>query len=329
MEEDTQEQVINNTENTSIHSAWTVAYASATGNLHVREDIPCQDSANYLPISETLGVAVVADGAGSYSNSHIGSEQAVQLAATYFKDLVVNNKWFTADDLPNKDEWKSAATNIFRKTKDDLATLAEKRGISLASLSSTLIVVVHAPDFLLMAHVGDGRAAYSDGNEWRAAMQPYQGSEANETIFLVSEFWEVEEHVDQVIRTHIFKTRIEAFVLMSDGCEKSAFEMNIYDPEKEKYYDPNRPFARFLNPNIKGLRAMRNDGKTQNEINTLWKSFLEKGTQHFRTEVDDKTMVLGVLQNPQDFPTAPIENQPSPEQPEQSSEASTTDTTTE
>ena len=40
---------------------------------------------------------------------------------------------------------------------------------------------------------------------------------------------------------------------------------------------------------------MRRDGKTQEEINEMWKMFLEKGTKHFQTEVDDKTMILGVV----------------------------------
>jgi len=276
-------------------SNWTVAFASVIGNLHVRENIPCQDSSNYLAIDENRGVAVVADGAGSYSNSHIGSEAAVKKACEYFKEEVMKHDWKDAEHLPSQEEWHKIAIETLRKVRNDLLKLAEERGIVSNSLSSTIIIIIHAPDYILLTHIGDGRAGYSNGEKWKAAMLPYQGSEANETIFLMSDFWSNEENVKRVVQANIIKEKVEAFVLMSDGCEKSAFEMNIYNSETEKYYDPNRPFDKFLNPNLKGLRAMRKDNKTQEEINKLWTMFLEKGTKHFQTEVDDKTMILGVV----------------------------------
>ena len=276
-------------------SNWIVAYGSVIGNLHIREDIPCQDSSHYVAIDENRGVAVVADGAGSYSNSHIGSEKAVQKACEYFKKIVEEKGWTSLENLPTVEEWNEIARTTLHKIRDELVEMAEERGIYPQSLSSTIIIVIHAPDFLMVTHIGDGRAGYSNGEKWKPAMLPYQGAEANETIFLMSDFWETPENIKRVVQAHIFKEPIEAFVLMSDGCEKSAFEMNIYNPETEKYSDPNRPFDKFLNPNINGLRAMNRDGKTQEEINSLWKMFLEKGTKHFQTEVDDKTMILGVI----------------------------------
>jgi serine/threonine protein phosphatase PrpC len=277
-------------------SNWTVAYNSAIGNLHIRENIPCQDSSEYEAIDDNIGVAVVADGAGSYSNSHIGSQEAVTRACQYFKEIAIKQNWTTVTNLPTQEEWHKVSMKILRQTRDELTAIAKERGIYPNSLSSTIIVAIHAPDFLLITHIGDGRAGYSNGKKWKAAMLPYQGAEANETIFLMSDFWDVEEHVKRVVQSHIFEEEIEAFVLMTDGCEKSAFEMNMYNEETEKYFDPNRPFDKFLNPNLNGLRAMRRDGKTQDEINAMWKMFLEKGTKHFQSEVDDKTMILGVRQ---------------------------------
>lgn len=275
-------------------SNWTVAYASVIGNLHIRENIPCQDSCYYLALDEERGVAVVADGAGSYVNSHIGSAFAAKKTAEYFKAAIEKNQWTTLAQLPSKEVWQTTAIDTFRQVKEDMEALAEKRGIHPQSLSCTLIVTIYAPDFLLVAHVGDGRAGYSNGTDWKAAIVPYSGAEANETVFVVSQFWEEKGRINEFIRSDVIRENIAAFVLMTDGCEKSAFEMNIYNPETEKYNDPNRPFAKFLNPNMEGLKMLRRDGKSQEEINTLWASFLEKGTKHFQTEVDDKTMVLGV-----------------------------------
>jgi hypothetical protein len=275
-------------------SNWTVAYASVIGNLHIRENIPCQDSCFYLPIDKDLGIAAVADGAGSHVNSHIGSEQAAQKAAECFKEVVEKNGWTNADSLPSKEEWQQASVNTFKMVREDAEALAEKRGLHPQSLSCTIIVAIHAPDFLLVTHIGDGRAGYYNGEKWKAAMVPYSGIEANETIFLHSLFWHEEDRLNEFIRSYIFKENIDGFVLMTDGCEKSAFEMNIYNPQTEKWYDPNRPFDKFLNPNMNGLKILRKENKSQEEINELWKSFLEKGTKHFQTEVDDKTMLLGV-----------------------------------
>jgi len=40
---------------------------------------------------------------------------------------------------------------------------------------------------------------------------------------------------------------------------------------------------------------LHKEGKTQEEINKLWSGFLTNGTAQFKTETDDKTMILGVL----------------------------------
>ena len=272
---------------------WTVAYASVMGNLHVKEDIPCQDSCEYLPIGKNYGIAVVADGAGSSPNSHIGSRLAVKSATKYFKELVEEYKWFEKGILPEGASWQMKSIKAFRKVKKDLDDLAEKHEVNPMTLACTLIVVIHSPDALLVTHIGDGRAGYSNGKEWKAIINPYQGDEANETIFITSAIWE-DDAVNKFIRSYIVKDEIKAFTLLTDGCEKGSFEVNLYDEEKDKYYDPNRPFAKFFNPNVKGLKMLRKDGKTQEEINELWSTFLEKGTTQFQKEIDDKTMILGV-----------------------------------
>jgi hypothetical protein len=83
--------------------------------------------------------------------------------------------------------------------------------------------------------------------------------------------------------------------LLSDGCEKSAFECYLYDKEKGKYYDPNRPYPKFLDPNINAIKLLAKQNKTQEEMNLLWLSFLEGGNPQLKNETDDKTMILGVL----------------------------------
>ncbi len=85
-----------------------------------------------------------------------------------------------------------------------------------------------------------------------------------------------------------------AFCLLSDGCEKASFEVNLFDADTNKYYDPNRPYLPFFEPNIYALQNLYEQQKSQTEINQLWADFLEAGNNKLRIEPDDKTMILAV-----------------------------------
>lgn len=268
---------------------WVVAYASARGHLHVEEDMPCQDSVRHRALDYGRGVVVLADGAGSARHSEVGSDKVTAWALERFVELMETEAWLAAASLPTAAEWQRYAAGVLASVREELAAFAERQGWLLQELACTVIVLLYGRDFVQLAHVGDGRAAWADAEgQWRAALVPYRGEEANETVFLTSLGWE------EAIQAHQYAGEaVSAFVAMTDGCEKSAFEMNLYDEATGKYHDPNRPFAPFLNPNVAGLRALRRDGKSQAEINALWGRFLEGGTRHFQQESDDKTMALG------------------------------------
>ena len=275
---------------------WTVAFASVTGNLHIKQNIPCQDSCTYRSLNENWGLGIVSDGAGSSTHAHIGSELTVNLADKHFTELIKTQGWHKDNTFPSEDLWNDVALLTLKKVRHDMEKLATEQGLTLQSLSSTVIVVIHCPFGLMTAHIGDGRAGYYNGVEWKSAITPFQGTFASETIFVTSDIWE-EDTVRQYVKSGMIKEDVKAFVLMTDGCQKGSFEVNIYDPIKNKFSDPNRPFAKFFDPNVQGLHALYRDGKTQAEINQLWSGFLEKGTRQFKAEGDDKTMILGV-QNP-------------------------------
>lgn len=272
----------------SVGQEWAVAWASARGHLHVAEDMPCQDFARHVALDYGRGVVVVADGAGSAAHSEVGSERVTAWALERFAGLMEREAWLGAAALPDAGQWRALALRELAAVREELAAFAERQDWLLGDLACTVIVLLYGRDFVQVAHVGDGRAGWADeAGDWRAAMLPFRGEEANETVFLSSEGW------DEALETTQFEGKVGAFVVLTDGCEKSAFEMNLYDEALGRYYDPNRPYAPFLNPNVGGLRAMYNDGKSQDEVNALWLRFLEGGTRHFQSEGDDKTMVLG------------------------------------
>ncbi len=64
--------------------------------------------------------------------------------------------------------------------------------------------------------------------------------------------------------------------------------------EEDKYYDPNKPFAPFFDPNIQILKELVIQGKSQDEINDMWSEFLNNGNPRLRQESDDKTLILAV-----------------------------------
>lgn len=276
---------------------WVVAYASAIGNLHIRESIPCQDSCIHERLSQQWGIAVVADGAGSAKHSHIGSDFVVRNTAHCFEQVIKEQDWTSAEQLPDEATWQRIALQNLQIVIQRLRQFAEAKEYKLADLACTVIAVLYAPFGICAVHIGDGRAGYSDASGWHSLMEPYNGAEANETVFITSNIW-TEEGVKEFVETRVVKAPIQAFVLLSDGCEKSSFEVNVYDEEQGKYHDPNRPYAKFFEPNLKGLRLLKKEGKSQEEINTLWEGFLKEGTQQFKHETDDKTMVLGGRMQP-------------------------------
>lgn len=275
-------------------SNWTVAYASVAGNLHIEQNIPCQDSCVYHRFNDDWGLGIVCDGAGSSSHSHIGSKYTAQIALKYFTELVETQEWHNNNNFPSASLWQDVAVLTLRKVRADLETIADEEGLTLQSLACTIIVVIHSSSGLLVTHIGDGRAGYSNGTEWKSIIEPFHGSVVGETVFITSDIW-ADDKVRRFVYGGIYKDKVKAFVLLTDGCEKGSFEINLYDPRKNKFFDPNRPYPKFFNPNVQGLHALHQDGKSQDEINQLWSGFLKAGTRQFKTESDDKTMILGVL----------------------------------
>jgi len=271
---------------------WVVASASVIGNGHITEDIPCQD-ASLVRHEEGYGIAIVCDGAGSCEFSHKGAKQVCYSAYEHFKQLAEEQAWATQQNLPQLTNWKELALETVFKVKTELVDYSDKENIDFKSLSCTFMCTLFFPFGLLMVQIGDGRGGYLSNGEWKSLFKPFQGEFANETVFITSKIWD-EPLVDKYISYNVIDSPIEAFCLLSDGCEKASFQINLFDEENEKYFDPNLPYPKFFNPNVDALKKLHNSGKTQIEINELWAEFLINGNPKFKTETDDKTMILGV-----------------------------------
>lgn len=274
------------------NSKWVFARASVIGNSHISENIPCQD-ANDVFQDPKFKICVVSDGAGSCSNSNIGSTFAVTSSIFHFKNLIQKKKWFIKNNAPSKDKWHKEAKRTLKLVKEDLFNFSINEGHEFKSLSCTLIVLIILEDNILITHIGDGRAGYCNfDNEWFALIVPFKGELANQTVFLTSDIWN-SDVIDTYIESSCICEPVKAICLLTDGCEKAAFECYLYDKETGKYYDPNRPFPSFFNKNIDLLPKLIQTGRKE-DINPLWEKFLSDGNDTLRIEPDDKTLILGV-----------------------------------
>lgn len=276
------------------HDKWIVVGTSVIGNSHISMGLPCQDNNKYVYLKNGWGIAITSDGAGSAKHSDIGSRIVAERGIHYFQSVIEQKQWAERNVLPTEAEWTSIAYATLKAIRTDLEKFATTKHLELSSLSATIIVVIHTPMGFLATHVGDGRAGYKDDtDEWKALITPHKGEEANQTIFLTSDFWNLPYYVMSgvmVPESHVVHCRPVAFTLLSDGCEHTAWQCNMKNEKTGVFFDPNKPFERFFNPLVDDL----SNGIT-NDLKTRWARFIAQGNDSFKNESDDKTMILGVL----------------------------------
>ena len=281
------------------NNEWIIVGASVIGRGHIESNMPCQDSNSYVSLDNGWGIAITSDGAGSAKHSHVGAKIVVTRAQSYFEQLIISSSWYKNNILPDDITWSKAAFKALKAVRDDMQKFAEEKQAKLESFAATVIVVVHTPMGLLVAHIGDGRAGYQDkSGTWHSLITPHKGEEANQTIFITSDFWNIpfyEMSGVSVPETRVIRESAKSFVLMSDGCEHTSWDCNLYDADKGIYYDPNTPHVAFFNPLIETLKEHRKEQLPFIDRSEKWSNYLDKGNKSFIKETDDKTMILGTI----------------------------------
>lgn len=278
---------------------WLIIGASVRGNGHISMGLPCQDSSNYKSLGNGWGIAVTSDGAGSAKRSEIGSAIAVQRAIFHFEKLIMDRNWIGKQMLPSEAEWIKLSFKVLKLIHDEIESFSIQKDVNFKDLSSTIIVVIHSPFGLLVCHIGDGRAGYQDSNgEWHSLITPHKGEEANQTIFIPSDFWKIpfyEMSGVTVPESRVITGKIKAFTLMSDGCESTSWKCNLFNEATNKYYDPNLPHKPFFDSIVNTLLTFNKENIPNEERKVKWASFITKGNDSFIKESDDKTMIVGAL----------------------------------
>lgn len=278
---------------------WVVVGASVKGNGHIESNMPCQDNNKFEILGKGWGVAIVSDGAGSAAHSDMGSKVVVERGVVHFKNLIEKEGWMEKNILPSDAEWLQKSYFVLKTIRNEVEMVAKKNNVDVKSLSATCLAVVFSPMGLLVVHVGDGRMGCKTlSGEWKAIMTPHKGEEANQTLFLVSDFWDIPNYVQSgvlVPESIVVREPVEAFAVMSDGCESTAWLCTAQNAETGKYYDQNKPFEGFFNPLEETMVTFHKEQIPEEERKEKWYKFIESGTKGFVKEQDDKTMILGVF----------------------------------
>ena len=277
---------------------WVIVGASVKGNGHIQSNMPCQDNHMFESLDNGWGIAIVSDGAGSAAHSELGSKIVVSRGIFHFKKLIEKERWIAKQSLPTDIEWFQKSYAVLKDIRNDVMMVAQKNKIDVKSLSATCLVVIYSPFGLLTVHIGDGRMGYkSISGEWKSMMIPHKGEEANQTIFLVSDFWSIPNYEMSgvlVPECRVIRENVKAFALMSDGCENTAWLCSALNSNTGKYEDRNLPFEKFFNPLEETLLTFDKNSILEEERQSKWYKFIESGTSGFSKEQDDKTMIYAI-----------------------------------
>jgi hypothetical protein len=284
-------------------SRWAIVGASVPGTATRSGLKRLQDSHAVRHITPSTGVAIVADGAGSASDSDLGAAELTSFAAAHFCKTLAELGWTAAEgSTPPTEEWRLCATKGLAACRAHLAAVAADRQLQLNDLATTAIIACYSPDFLLLANIGDGRAAWRDlEGKWHAAMTPFKGPQVGETVFITSAIF-AEAFEPPFLGVQVIPGPVTAFAVLTDGCENVCFVHCASKDEGVTFYDPNEPFERFFNKNYELLLKLGCDPQTDwRSVNAEWASFVRDGRDDLpalTNEPDDKTFILGVLLDP-------------------------------
>jgi hypothetical protein len=267
---------------------------SLQGKSHLGKNIPCQDfhKIEILEEKNNIGIAVVSDGAGSVQKSEEGSQIVCENAVEYLKMAIIRFNWLDTNNLPNEETWDKIIREIIRLIQIDLAKKAKEQNCELKSYAATFLILFFTPKKSFFAHVGDGRAGVKTDGIWEAILTPHKGEEADQTVFLTDEILTPDDlkiSGVSVPETKIINAPIEAFILMSDGCENGMWhkDKRIDKSDGDFQYIPvNQPFVPAIDKLFEFIK------NSEDKENLLYQ-FLEKYNKSLQAETDDKTVVFG------------------------------------
>jgi len=238
---------------------------SVRGQKSVDKGVPCQDGNAKRALAGNRYIIVAADGLGSASRSHVGSDTAAQAVADYLEDAVAG--------LGPLDEGTllPMLREAFVHAREQLHRKAESLGESVSALNTTLLVAVGGPNGVGGAAVGDGGVVLHRGGQTGLVIPREETEYENETIPLQSDNW------DQSYRSG-WVADADAAAVFSDGLDGVAWSgpASVSDELFDQVFNSLREYSDF------------------DELETFLEEFLD-GESLRRSSRDDKTLVVGTI----------------------------------
>jgi Protein phosphatase 2C len=248
------------------NGGWRYAAASAIGTSHQKSpDGICQDAhaLHFDPNLEAF-VAVVSDGAGSASQSQIGSQRTC--------DFVLKA---IADASPTIVFSGTFAAGVLEGLRMDLQQTADEAGLALRDYACTMLVAIVGLDKAAFWQIGDGAICFRNrgADKFSYVFWPEKGDYANVTFFVT----------DQNAHSHLehdfYAADLEDIALLSDGLERLALDFVAGDVHNG-FFDGLFPYVRSLP-----------EAGHSKDLSAQVASFLASERVNKRTD-DDKTLVL-------------------------------------
>jgi hypothetical protein len=249
-------------------TGWRWAGAISAGTSHLKRRTLCQDSAScktFITPSGPLMVAVVSDGAGSASHSRHGS----RMVCHGFMRAMARQVADENGSPPDKEDVLSMLDAI----RDRIGTAAKRAHRSKRAFAATMVAVIAAPRWTLIAHVGDGACVVSanGSSTWQVPSWPWHGEYASSTSFVTEDPF---PHLQLTLIDHA----IDRFAVFSDGLERLVLDHNS-----------KRAFAPFFERMLSPLGQSQKAGRDRTLSKAL-RSFL--ASQHVTDRTDDDTSLI-------------------------------------
>ncbi len=254
------------TEDINLYSPF-VAAGTVTGVLHERANRPGADAFYYETTKSGTIVISVADGLGSATCGHIGSEITVKEAVFFLKSHLDR-------DAERKLPTPGTMKRTVRKARTSLERYASLKGHSIHDFATTLLVIAIEGGSVISAHIGDGAIVGSGDDEISFISRPEHGEYLNEIVPLTSKEWM--NH----LRINKPKNIFNAIALFTDGCEGASLE---------RLDSKRNPLPGFFFP----LFTYMKDNKDKRKVSRDITNFLNSEKMRSSSD-DDKTLVLWV-----------------------------------
>jgi len=189
---------------------WKIVESRVRGVSHLKTGIECQDSKSSKIIQDNsqneVLILAVSDGAGSASNSAIGSN----LTCSSIISMVEN---FISNGGSVKDITRPLASLWVKNVREKIKKQASKDGLPERSYACTMLVAVVGSDCFAALQIGDGCIVYPENKGWVYACWPQHGEFINTTNFVTG------TNAEDDLFFKLYEKTIDEIAVFTDGLE--------------------------------------------------------------------------------------------------------------